>query len=155
MRLLGLRNAKMGKKTLTALVAAALVGITTLTLAVPADAGQGRGYGRGGGWGGGGRYVQNNYYGGGYRHGGGNGWNAVGAGLLGFGVGAIVGSALTPQTVVVAPPPPPPAPAYAPVAYGPPAWTPDWYTYCYSRYRTFNAQTGTFIGYDGYQHFCR
>jgi hypothetical protein len=35
----------------------------------------------------------------------GNG-SAVGAGLLGFGVGALVGSAVTPQTVYVAPPPP-------------------------------------------------
>jgi hypothetical protein len=34
--------------------------------------------------------------------------NAVGAGLLGFGVGAIVGSALTPREVYVVPPPPPP-----------------------------------------------
>ena len=34
--------------------------------------------------------------------------NAVGAGLLGFGVGAIVGSALTPREVYIAPPPPPP-----------------------------------------------
>ena len=35
----------------------------------------------------------------------GNG-QAVGAGILGFGVGAIVGSAIAPQTVYVAPPPP-------------------------------------------------
>ena len=35
----------------------------------------------------------------------GNG-SAVGAGLVGFGVGAVVGSALAPQTVYVAPPPP-------------------------------------------------
>ena len=55
----------------------------------------------------------------------GNG-SAVGAGLLGFGVGAIVGSALAPQTVYVAPPPPvyyaPPPPVYvapAPVYVGP------------------------------------
>ena len=49
----------------------------------------------------------------------GNG-SAVGAGLLGFGVGAIVGGALAPQTVYVAPPPPvyyaPPPPVY----YAPP-----------------------------------
>jgi hypothetical protein len=49
----------------------------------------------------------------------GNG-SAVGAGLLGFGVGALVGSAVTPQTVYVAPPPPvyyaPPPPVY----YAPP-----------------------------------
>jgi len=62
----------------------------------------------------------------------GNG-SAVGAGLLGFGVGAIVGNALAPQTVYVAPPPPvyyaPPPPVYVapapqvyvgPVFYGHP-----------------------------------
>jgi len=55
----------------------------------------------------------------------GNG-SAVGAGLLGFGVGALVASAVTPQTVYVAPPPPvyyaPPPPVYvapAPVYVGP------------------------------------
>jgi hypothetical protein len=56
----------------------------------------------------------------------GNG-SAVGAGLLGFGVGAIVGNALAPQTVYVAPPPPvyyaPPPPVYVapatPVYVGP------------------------------------
>jgi hypothetical protein len=37
----------------------------------------------------------------------------VGAGLLGFGIGAVVGSAIAPQTVYVAPPPPP-------VYYAPP-----------------------------------
>ena len=77
-------------------------------------------------------------------------------GLLGFGVGAIVGSALTPREVYVAPPPPAPAPAYyGPASYGPPPWTPDWYSYCYSLYRSFNPSTGTFVGYDGYEHFCR
>jgi hypothetical protein len=48
------------------------------------------------------------------------GGSDVGAGLLGFGIGAVVGSALTPQTVYVAPPPPvyyaPPPPVY----YAPP-----------------------------------
>jgi hypothetical protein len=65
----------------------------------------------------------------------GNG-SAVGAGLLGFGVGAIVGSALTPQAVYVAPPPPPvyyvppPPPVYfGAVVYGPP------YRYGYYNYR--------------------
>ena len=55
----------------------------------------------------------------------GNG-SAVGAGLLGFGVGAVVGSALAPQMVYVAPPPPvyyaPPPPVYvapSPVYVGP------------------------------------
>ena len=150
----------MGKTTFTALVAAALVGVTALTLAVPAEAGRGGhgGYRGGGGYGGGGpRYVQQNNYYGGYRGGyrGGNGGSNLAAGLLGFGVGAIVGSALTPREVYVVPPPPPPQVYYTPASYGPPAWTPDWYTYCYSRYRSFNPNSGTFIGYDGYEHFCR
>jgi len=144
----------MGKTTFTALIAA-LVGVMALTLSVPAEAGRGHGNG----WkGGGNRYVQNNYYGRGggyYGRRGGDNWNAVGAGLLGFGVGAIVGSALTPREVYVAPPPPPPRPVYTNAGYGPPAWTPDWYTYCYSRYRSFNPNSGTFVGYDGYEHFCR
>jgi len=80
--------------------------------------------------------------------------NAWGAGLLGFGVGAIVGSALAPREVYVEPP----EPEYygpAPVAYGPPPWTPEWYTYCKQRYRSFNARTGYFVGYDGLPYFCQ
>ena len=76
---------------------------------------------------------------------------AVGAGLAGFGIGAIVGSALTPREVYVAPPPA----YYGPVAYGPPPWTPDWYTYCSQSYRSFNPHTGYFIGPDGQPYFCR
>ena len=119
----------MTNRTLKAIAAAALIGLGALTLPAPAEAGR--------------------YY---YGHGhGGSGW---GAGLLGFGIGAIVGSALTPREVYVVPPPPEPV-YYAPAAYGPPAGTPDWYTYCYSRYRSFNPNTGTFIGYDGYERLCR
>jgi BA14K-like protein len=118
----------MSKTTLKAIAAAALIGMATLMLAAPAEAGRGYGHGR--------------------YHGGGGG-NALAAGILGLGVGAIIGSALTPREVYVAPPPP----AY-PVSYGPPAWSPEWYNYCSYRYRTFNPRTGYFIGYDGYPHFC-
>ena len=130
----------MGKTSFTALFAAALVALTVLTLAAPpAEAGRGRGYSNHGGYRGhGGR---------GYRGGG----NALAAGIIGFGVGAIVATALAPREVYVAPPPP----RYAPVAYGPQPWSPDWYSYCYSRYRSFNPNTGTFVGYDGYERFCR
>ena len=62
--------------------------------------------------------------------------SAVGAGLLGFGIGAIVGGAVTPQAVYVTPPPPlvyyvpPPPPVYyGAVVYGPP------YRYGHYRYR--------------------
>lgn len=33
-------------------------------------------------------------------------------------------------------------------------WTPGWRTWCENNYRSFNAQTGTFRGYDGRDHFC-
>ncbi len=33
-------------------------------------------------------------------------------------------------------------------------WSPEWFRYCGDRYRTFNPDTGTFIGYDGAEHFC-
>jgi hypothetical protein len=133
----------MTNRTLKAIAAAALIGLTALTLSAPAEAGRGYGYGHGRG------------YGNGYGNGGwGGGW---GAGLIGFGVGAIVGSALVaPREVYVVPPPPPPGPAYyGPVSYGPPAWTPDWYTYCAQRYRSFNSRTGYFVGYDGLPYFCQ
>ena len=45
----------------------------------------------------------------------GNG-SAVGAGLAGFGIGAILGGALAPREVYVVPPPPPPPVYYGPVA---------------------------------------
>ena len=33
-------------------------------------------------------------------------------------------------------------------------WTPGWREWCSNRYRSFNAQTGTFRGFDGFDHFC-
>ena len=79
---------------------------------------------------------------------------AVGAGLLGFGIGAIVGSALTPQTVYVSPRPPPDY--YAPAGYGPPPWTPAWYRYCRQIHGPyFDARSGYFQAADGGQYFCR
>lgn len=33
-------------------------------------------------------------------------------------------------------------------------WTAGWYEYCDDRYRSFNANTGTYRGYDGKDHFC-
>jgi hypothetical protein len=76
------------------------------------------------------------------------GW---GPGLVGLGVGAIVGSALVAPRVYAGPPPP----AYGVAAYGPPTWSPAWYTYCAQRYRSFNPHTGYFIGPDGQPYFCR
>ena len=43
----------------------------------------------------------------------------------------------------------------APVYYSrPDPWTPEWYAYCSDRYRSFDEQTGYFLGYDGNYHFC-
>jgi hypothetical protein len=33
-------------------------------------------------------------------------------------------------------------------------WTREWVRYCSNRYRSFDARSGTFTGYDGQQHFC-
>jgi hypothetical protein len=120
--------------------------LTALSLPTTAEAGRG--------WGGHGHY--------GHWRGGWGGPGYWGAGLIGLGVGAAIGSALAgpvyvgPPPVDYAPPPPPPE-AYAPVAagYGPAPWSPDWYDYCAQRYRSFNARTGYFIGYDGLPHFCQ
>jgi hypothetical protein len=81
----------------------------------------------------------------------GNG-NAIGAGLLGLGIGAVVGSALAPQTVYVAP-----APAYAgPAAYGPPPWSPAWYRYCRNMHGPyFDPNTGYFQAPDGGFYCCQ
>lgn len=51
------------------------------------------------------------------------------------------------------------APVREPVrAYGNDAiepWTDEWFDYCRARYRSFNARTGTFTGYDGIKYFCQ
>jgi hypothetical protein len=44
------------------------------------------------------------------------------------------------------------APGYAgPIGYGAPGWE----AYCFSRYRSFDPVSGTYLGYDGRRHHCR
>lgn len=44
------------------------------------------------------------------------------------------------------------APRYVgPIGYGAPGWE----AYCFSRYRSFDPISGTYLGYDGRRHFCR
>lgn len=91
------------------------------------------------------------------------------AGAVGFGAGALLGSALSqpryryyepsyqyyepryqyyePAPVYVRP-----APVYA---YSREPWTEGWYAYCESRYQSFDPRSGYFLGYDGQYHFCR
>lgn len=93
--------------------------------------------------------------------------NAIAAGVLGLAAGAIIAGALSQprpsygQPIYNAPPqtnfyPAAPAPrnykrsnkgSYQP-------WTREWYNWCSKRYRSFNAQSGTYRGYDGQDHFC-
>ena len=35
------------------------------------------------------------------------------------------------------------------------AFSQEWYEYCTERYRSFNPETGKYMGYDGEWHFCR
>ena len=77
-----------------------------------------------------------------------------GAVLFGFAAGAFLGSALSRPCYgcgySYAP-----APVYtAPVVVYQP-WTPAWFSYCRGKYRSFNASTGYYLGYDGGYHFCR
>lgn len=97
------------------------------------------------------------------------GGDALAAGVIGLAAGALIGGALASNS----------QPSYYDPGYDdysyrerPPVrryyaqpqvvyadryaepWTRGWYDYCSSRYRTFNARTGTFTGNDGEQHFC-
>jgi hypothetical protein len=89
--------------------------------------------------------------------------DAVAAGIAGLAAGVIAGAILSdpgPRRVYEAPP------RYyyrdrQPVRYyhrdyddGLQPWTPDWYRYCQDRYRSFDPRSGTFMGYDGQEHFC-
>lgn len=56
-----------------------------------------------------------------------------------------------PEPVYVDDYPPAPGPVYG-AAVEP--WSPEWYDYCSARYRSFNARSGTYVGYDGRSHFC-
>jgi len=76
--------------------------------------------------------------------------DAVAAGIIGLGLGAIIGSALSQPSqprVIYRDPPRPARGGYAP-------WSPGWHNYCTRKYRSFNPNTGTFRGYDGRDHFC-
>lgn len=79
--------------------------------------------------------------------------NDVAAGIAGLATGAIIGGLLSQgggggygygAPVASAPP----AGGYAPFSAG-------YVSYCSSKYRSFDARTGTFLGYDGRRHFCR
>jgi len=90
--------------------------------------------------------------------------DAIALGVIGLAAGAIIGGAIAEsrnqgrQPIYRAQPV---NPRYYPAAprhveYGGAIepWSDGWYRYCANRYRSFNASTGTFRGYDGRDHFC-
>ena len=87
--------------------------------------------------------------------------DAIIAGAAGFAVGTLFGNAtarpryVPPHAVYVAPPPPAVYVAPAPVYYVPAPWTPEWYSYCARKYRSFDPRSGTYLGFDGYRHLCQ
>jgi hypothetical protein len=88
--------------------------------------------------------------------------DAIITGAIGFGVGTLFGSAMArpryyyaPAPIYVAPPPPPVIYEPMPVYYAPAPWTPDWYAYCARKYQSFDARSGTYLGFDGFRHMCQ
>jgi hypothetical protein len=102
-------------------------------------------YGYGAGYGAGPRYGYGPGYGYGPRYGGYYGrpyyrrdyGGAAAAGVLGLATGAIIGGAIASQQA---------APVYAAPSGNA--------AYCAQRYRSYNPATGTYRGYDGYDHPC-
>jgi hypothetical protein len=99
-----------------------------------------------GGWRGGGgndwrrygnRYHGHRWHGGrGYYYNDNNWGGAAAAGIIGLAAGAMIANSMN-------------QPRYYSGGYGG-----DYYSYCANRYRSFNPRTGTYTGYDGYQHRC-
>lgn len=113
------------------------------------------------------------------RHHHSDGGDALAAGVAGFAVGALIGGALAAPprrhyvddySVLEGPVDEPTyvyrsnrvvvRPSYVERRYvvessGMRPWTRSWMRYCSQRYRSFDPSTGTFIGYDGREHFCR
>jgi hypothetical protein len=103
-----------------------------------------------------------------------NGGEVLAAGVLGLAVGAIVGGALndepeyrpvyrepiyeSPRDPYVRPRPQRPYVDPALVEYdysgGIEPWSPAWFRWCGDTYRSFDPDTGTYMGYDGEEHFC-
>jgi len=140
------------------LVAAALTGALLLPTVATAEAGPRHGWREGG---------NSHHYGHGHRkhgkhrrHKGNNNLGAaVAAGVIGLAAGAILLGA-TSQPRYAAPPrapyyPPAPYPGRVHGTLGYQPWSPAWYQYCSSKYRSFNPSTGTFTTYGGEQKFCQ
>ncbi|OJT96565.1 MAG: hypothetical protein BGN83_22120 [Rhizobium sp. 63-7] len=134
---------------LKTLVLSVAVAATTLTAIVPASAGD--------------RHWRRHH----------SDRDAVALGVAGLAAGALIGSALANQPryveeepVYVEPEYVEPVPVYRSrrvyvedSGYVEPSrelrpWSGAWRRYCSQRYRSFDPSTGTYVGYDGREHFC-
>mgnify|MGYP003633853150 CR=1 FL=1 len=77
--------------------------------------------------------------------------DAIALGILGLGAAAIIGGAIAnsnnSRVIYEQPSAPRHVGGYEP-------WSQSWMRYCSNKYRSFNASTGTYRGYDGQDHFC-
>ena len=79
--------------------------------------------------------------------------SAIALGIIGLGAAAIIGGAIAnsnnPRVIYQQPSAPR---AVSGGRYEP--WSRSWFQYCSNKFRSFNASTGTYRGYDGRDHFC-
>ena len=81
--------------------------------------------------------------------------DAIVLGIIGLGAAAIIGGAIANSNNnprVIYQQPTAPRAASGRGSYEP--WNQSWFRYCSNKYRSFNAATGTYRGYDGRDHFC-
>ncbi|MBN9671677.1 BA14K family protein [Roseibium aggregatum] len=133
------------------LIAAALTGALLLPTVATAEAGPRHGWNNRGG---------HHHHHGKRRHrNNDNVGAAVAAGVIGLAAGAIILGAARQPAYAGPPPvtyyPPAPYPGQVHGAAGFQPWSPAWYRYCASKYRSFNPSTGTFTTYQGEQRFCQ
>lgn len=92
-----------------------------------------------------------------WRH---RGWHGGGVGA-GLATGLLLGGIIGASPYYYGGPPAyygPPVyyrPRYYAPAYGYRYGGRDWLDYCFSRYRSFDPRSGTYMGYDGRRHYCR
>ena len=80
--------------------------------------------------------------------------DAIALGIIGLGAAAIIGGAIanSNNSRVIYQQPAAPRAVRGGGSYEP--WSQSWFRFCSNKYRSFNASTGTFRGYDGRDHFC-
>lgn len=149
---------KTSSKFTKQIVAAALSGALLLPAVSIAEAGPRDGWRHHhGGWGHHHPHKPHRYHG--RRKKKDNTGSAVAAGIIGLAAGAIILGTMNQRSYAA------PGHAYYPPARTPrhthrhapgyQPWSPAWYDYCRSKFRSFNPQTGTYTTYRGVQKFCQ